>query len=41
MVPKTVVVIDGMPLNASGKIAKTRLRDLAAAPVPSAPAHPG
>jgi acyl-coenzyme A synthetase/AMP-(fatty) acid ligase len=41
MVPKSVVVIDGMPLNASGKIAKTRLRDLAAARVPSASAHPG
>lgn len=41
MVPKSVVAIDGMPLNASGKIAKTRLRDLAAARVPLASAHPG
>jgi long-chain acyl-CoA synthetase len=41
MVPKSVVVIDGMPLNASGKIAKTRLRDLAAAHASSALAHPG
>ena len=31
MVPRSVVVIDAMPLNASGKIAKTRLRDLAEA----------
>jgi acyl-CoA synthetase (AMP-forming)/AMP-acid ligase II len=41
MVPKQVVVLDGMPLNASGKIAKTRLRDLAAARASSALAHPG
>jgi acyl-CoA synthetase (AMP-forming)/AMP-acid ligase II len=41
MLPKSIVVIDGMPLNASGKIAKTRLRDLATARASSALAHRG
>lgn len=31
MVPKTVVILDSLPLNASGKVAKTSLRTLAAA----------
>jgi long-chain acyl-CoA synthetase len=31
MVPKSAIVLDALPLNASGKIAKPRLRELAAA----------
>ena len=32
MVPRSVVVLDTMPLNANGKIAKPKLRELATAP---------
>ncbi len=35
MVPRTVTILDEMPLNANGKIAKTRLRDIASASVGS------
>ena len=31
MVPRSVLLLDKLPLNANGKIAKPRLRDLAAA----------
>ncbi|MFW0795346.1 AMP-binding protein [Gordonia sp. CPCC 205515] len=35
MVPRTIEIIDVIPVNANGKIAKTRLRDLARSEVPS------
>jgi acyl-coenzyme A synthetase/AMP-(fatty) acid ligase len=31
MVPREVVVVDGLPLNANGKVAKTALREMVTA----------
>jgi acyl-CoA synthetase (AMP-forming)/AMP-acid ligase II len=39
MVPRRLVVVDGLPLNANGKVDKRRLRELAA--VPAAPVGAG